>query len=132
MGGLPGFDWSGYFRSLEDRDVRALATWLAAEGLDVGELMEVVDRSYAEAPGHWRGQSHRYLAQVGRLAATLYARRKRRFAALMATLEEALISGALPGDVAPGELRLPTRPWTKRREPGELISTIERVRHGEA
>jgi hypothetical protein len=132
MGDLAGVDWPGYLCSLQDDDVRALAIWLAAEGLDVGELMDVVDGAYAQAPAHWRGQSQRYVAQVGRLAATAYALRKRRFAALMATLEEALISGALPGDVAPQELLLPTRPWTKRRQPGELIAALEHIRRGHA
>jgi hypothetical protein len=132
MADLARSDWPGYFRSLPDDDACALAIWLAAKGLDVGEFMEVVDRAYAAAPAHWDGQWQRYVAQFGRLAANAYARRKRRFAGLMATLEEALISGALPGDVAPQELRASALPWTKRRQPEELLCALERVRRGQA
>jgi hypothetical protein len=128
MADLAGVDWSDYLRSLRDDDVRALAIWLAARDLDVGEFMEVVDRAYTEAPAHWRGRSQRYIAQFGWLAANAYARRKRRFAALVATLEQALISGALPGDVMPQELTLVRLPRTKRRQSGELLSALERVR----
>jgi len=131
MADLTGCNWPGYVRSLQDNEVRALAIWLAAEGLDVGEFMEVVDQAYTAAPAHWRGQSQRYVAQFGRRAASDYARRKRRFARLMATLEDALISGALPGEVAPQELRQSMLPRMKRRQPGELVSAIERVRRGQ-
>jgi hypothetical protein len=131
MADLTGCNWPGYMRSLQDDEVRDLAIWLTVSGLDVSEFMEVVDRAYAVAPACWRGQSHRYVARFGRRAASIYARRKRRFARLMATLEEALISGALPGEVTPQELRLCTLPWTKRREPGEVLSALERVRRSQ-
>ncbi len=130
MADLAGPDWPGYFSSLRDDDVCALAIWLAANGLDVGEFMEVVDRAFAAAPARWQAQSQRYVARCGRLAAHAYARRKRRFAGLMATLEAAHISGALPGDVAPRELRPLALPWTRRRHPDELLGALERVRRG--
>src|SRR6266536_5454397 len=125
MADLTDLNWPGYVRSLQDDELRALATWLAAKGLGVGEFMEVVDRAYAVATAQWRWQSQHYVAQCGRRAANVYARRKRRFARLMATLEDALISGALPGEVAPQELQPSALPWTKRRQPDELVAALE-------
>lgn len=130
MTDLAGFDWEGYFRNLQDDEARALAIWLATEGLGLGELMEIVDRAYAALPGAWQGQPGLFVARVGQPAARGYARRKRFFAALMATFEEALVRGALPGDVAPHELRLIASPWTKPRQPEELLGTLQHARGG--
>jgi hypothetical protein len=113
MADVAGVDWPGYFRSLPAGEARALAAWLAAEGLAVGEFMEVVDRAYATAPEAWRGRSRPFVARRGRVAAAAYARRKRQCAGLLAALDEALISGALPGDVASRELRPCAPPWAK-------------------
>jgi hypothetical protein len=131
MAGLASFDWPGYLSSLPDGEAYALAIWLAAEGLGAGEFMEIVDRAYAEAPDHWQGRSRAFLAQVGRPEAEAFARRKRRFGALMATLEQALISGALPGEIAPQELALPALPRTDQRPAAELLDALERARCGQ-
>lgn len=128
MAGFVGFDWPGYLRRLPGGEARALATWLATEGLDVGEFMDVVDRAYATAPARWRARPRPFLARVGRPAAEAYARRKRRFAALSATLEEALVAGALPGEVAPEELRLPVSPHTEQRRAADHLAALERAR----
>jgi hypothetical protein len=99
-----GLDWVGYFHSLSDGEMLGLAAWLAAERLEVGEFMEVVDRAYAQASDARRCQSPVFMAWFGRPAAMRYARRKRRFSGLMAAQEEARMTGALPGDVALDEL----------------------------
>ncbi len=132
MADVAGFDWPGYFRGLQDDEARVLARWLAAEGLGLGEFMEIVDQAYAAAPDQWHGRSQPFMAHWGGPAAKAYARRKRRFAGLIATLEEALVSGALPGDVAPQELQLSASPWTKQRQAEELLSALERARRGQA
>jgi hypothetical protein len=130
MAGVAGFDWPGYFRSLDDDEARALARWLAAESLGVGEFTEVVDRAYAAAPDQWQGQPRPFVAQFGRPAAQAYARRKRGFAGL-AALEEALMSGALPGDVAPLELQTRASSYTRQRQADKLLSALERARRGQ-
>jgi hypothetical protein len=38
---LLGLDWPRYFRTLPEDEVRALATCLGTQGLQVGEFMEV-------------------------------------------------------------------------------------------
>jgi len=123
-----GLDWPGYLCSLDEEGGRALAIWLAAEGLQVGEFMEVVDRAYAAAPTAWQSQSRPFITEMGRPTAEAYARCKHRFAGLVAALEEALLSGAMAGDVSPQELRpLPTPPMHTR--PVALVSaTLERAR----
>jgi len=127
-----GIDWPRYFRALPDDDVRALATWLGAQGLQVGEFMEVVDRVYATAPRRWRGRTEVFVSVVGRPTARSYAQRKRHFGRLMAMLEAAMVSGALPGDVAPQELDLPVAIQTEPRPVDELLAALERVSHGRA
>jgi hypothetical protein len=128
MAGLACFDWPRYLSGLADGEARALATWLAAEGLDLGEFMDVVDRAYATAPARWRARPRPFLARLGRPAVEAYARRKRRFAHLLATLEEALVAGALPGEVAPEELRLPVSPHTEHRRAADHLAALERAR----
>jgi hypothetical protein len=128
MAGLACFDWPRYLSGLADAEARALATWLAAEGLALSEFMDVVDRAYAAAPAPQRVRPRPFLARWGRPAAAAYARRKRRFAALLAALDEALVSGALPGEVAPEELRLPVPPQVKERRTGELLAALQQAR----
>ncbi len=122
-------DWPGYFRALPEVDARALATWLGAHGLQVGEFMEVVDRSYAAWPEQWLGRPDAFISLVGKHTAMSYALRKRHFARLVAMLEEAMASGALPGEVAPQELDLPVKIQTERRSVEELLAAVERVTH---
>lgn len=107
MADVRGIDWSSYFRSLNDEDADALALWLATEGLRLGEFTEIVDRVHAAVPAASCGRLRSFLATLGLPTASLYALRKRRFAALMTVLDEALMSGVFPGDVNPEELRLP-------------------------
>ncbi len=130
MADLVGLDWPGYFRTLPEDEVRALATWLGAQGLQVGEFMEVVDRVYATAPRRWRGRTEVFVRVVGRPTARSYAQRKRHFGRLMAMLEAAMLSGALPGDVAPQELDLPVAIQTEPRAVDELLAALERASHG--
>jgi len=123
-----GLDWPGYLCSLDEEAGRALAIWLAAEELKIGEFMEVVDRAYAAAPTAWQSQSRLFMTEMGQPLAAAYARRKHRFAGLVAALEEALLSGAMAGDVSPQELRpLPTPPM-HRRPIAQVIATLERAR----
>ncbi len=127
MDDVEGLDWVGYFRGLSADEVRELAAWLAAEFLEVGEFMEIVDRGYAQASEEWRGRSRAFAAQCGRPVAKGYARRKRRFAELMAALEEARMSGALPGDVAPQELQPIRLPWAELAAPGSARTCGGRI-----
>jgi hypothetical protein len=131
MADLGGLDWPGVFRSLRNDDVRTLAFWLADLELQVGEFMEVVDRAYAGAPEPWRGQPQAFMLQIGQPAAQCYALRKRRYAHLMALLEEALASGALAGEVAPRELEFPVAPRPKPRPAEELAGALERAKRGQ-
>lgn len=105
MVAVSDFDWHGYVRGLGGDEALALARWLGNEGLSVGEFAEIVDGAYAAAPDQWCGQPRRFMAHVDRPAAAAYARRKRRFAGLIAAYEDALASGALPADAAPLELQ---------------------------
>ena len=125
-----GLDWPNYFRTLPEGDARALASWLGAQRLQVGEFMEVVDRAYAAWPRPWSGQRDAFIDLVGTQAAARYAFRKRHFARLVAMLEAAMISGALPGEVAPQELDLPVADQIAPRPVEELLSAVERVSHG--
>ncbi len=126
-----GLDWPDYLHSLQDDDIRVLACWLAAEGLLVGEFMEVVDRAYAAAPEPWRAQTQAFMIQIGQPAAERYVLRKRRFTRLMAMLEEALASGALAGEVAPQELELSVPPQPMPRSVKTLLDMLEHARHGQ-
>jgi hypothetical protein len=128
MADLVGLDWPRYFRTLPENDVRALATWLGAQGLRVGEFMEVVDRVYATAPRRSRGHTDIFVSVVGRPTARSYAQRKRHFGRLMAMLEAAIVSGALPGDVAPQELDRPVVIQTEPRPVDELLAALEQRR----
>ncbi len=127
MANQVGLDWPGYLRNLGGDDARALATWLGAQGLQVGEFMEVVDRAYATWPERRRWRPDAFISRVGRYAAASYAFRKRHFARLVAMLEEAMASGALPGEVAPQELDLPVKIHTEGRSVDELLAALERV-----
>jgi len=50
----------------------------------------------------------------------------------MAMVEAAMVSGALPGDVAPQELDLPVAIQIEPRPVDELLAALERVSHGRA
>lgn len=134
MNSLAGFDWIGYFRSLSDDEMSALAAWLVAERLAVGEFMEVVDRVYARMladpiASEWRGQPSLFVGWYGRPGAEEYARRKRQFADLMATFDAACMMGALPGDVAPEELEATQADWTKAPSLVSVLGALEYARH---
>lgn len=123
-----GFDWVGYFHSQSDDEIHELAAWLAAERLNVGEFMEVVDRVYARTSDEWRGQASVFVAWFGRQDAQEYARRKRHFAERMAALEEAGMTGALSGDVAPEELK-PLQPrWADAPSAETTLRALEGAR----
>jgi hypothetical protein len=122
-------DWPGYIRGLPAHEARALAAWLGAQGLQLGEFMELVDRAYARRHEHWRGRPDAFIRLVGTPVARRYALRKRRFARLVALLEAAMLSGAMPGEVAPYELDLPVAYLTSVRPMEELLAALERVSH---
>jgi hypothetical protein len=86
-----------------------------AQGLQLGEFMEVVDRVYATVPRRWRRRMEVFVSVVGRPTARSYAPRKRHFGRLMAMLEAVMLSGALTGDVAPQQLDLPVAIHTDAR-----------------
>ncbi len=130
MNNLTGLDWSDYFHGLSDDETRELAVWLATERLAVGEFMEIVDRVYARSPVEWRGQSPVFVSWFGRPGASEYARRKRRFAELVSALEEAHMTGALPGDVVPDELELFPPLWTEAPSIAEVLEELECARRG--
>lgn len=130
MKSVVGLDWIGYFLSLSDDEIRKLAAWLVAERLDVGEFMEVADRIYAQTPDEWRDQPSVFVAWFGRPSAAKYARRKQRFAELMAALEEAYMTGALPGDVAPEELKLSQPHWADAPSVERVLGELEYARRG--
>jgi hypothetical protein len=123
-----GIDWGGYFHSLSDAEIHELAGWLAAERLEVWEFEDIVDRVYAQVADTWHGQSAAFVASHGRPILIGYVRRRRRFAELMAALDEARLRGALPGDVALGELQPLPAPSSKRRSVEDLVSALERAR----
>jgi hypothetical protein len=129
MADLVGLDWTAYFRARSAEEIRTLATWLEAQGLQVGEFLDVVDREYATAPRPWRDRTEAFVRLIGRPAAQRYAQRKRHFGRLMALLEAAMLSGALPGDVAPEELDLPVVIPIRPRPIHELLDALERVSH---
>jgi hypothetical protein len=130
MDDLVGVNWVGYVRSLSDDDLRELAAWLAAEFLEIGEFMEIVDRAYRQTSDAWRGRSPEFVARMGRLVAQRYARRKRRFAELTVALEEARMTGALRDEVAPEELQVPRLAWREPHTVEELVSVLEHARGG--
>lgn len=135
MNSLVGLDWVGYFRSLSDDEVSALAAWLVAERLDVGEFMEVVDRVHARTlddrtVDEWRGQPSLFIGWYGRPGAEGYARRKRRFAELMAIRETVGMAGALPGEVAPEELEATQPDWAKTPSLERVLGALEYARRG--
>ena len=124
-----GLDWLGYFHSLSDDEMRKLASWLVAKHLHVGEFMEVVDRVYTQAADEWGGQPALFIVWHGRSAAEGYARRKQRFTELIAALDEARMTGALPGDVAPEELEFTQSRQAETPSIGEVLGAIEYARH---
>jgi hypothetical protein len=46
-------------------------------------------------------------------------------------LEQALMSGALPGEVAPQELALPVLARVPQRQAEDVLGALERLRHGQ-
>lgn len=131
MDDLVGLDWVGYFHTLSDDAIRELAAWLAAERLEVWELMDIVDRAYAQAAEDWHGRSLAFVTNCGLPVVEGYARRKRRFVELTeftAALEEAHLCGALPGDVAPEELQPLRLSLTKPRSVEDLVGVLQRAR----
>lgn len=130
MNSLIGLDWIGYFHSLSNDEMRALADWLVAERLDVGEFMEVVDRVFARTLYEWREQPSVFIVCYGRPGAEEYARRKRRFAELMGALDEACMTGALPGDVAPEELEATQPDWAEAPSLESVLGALEYARRG--
>lgn len=130
MDNVVGMDWGDYFHRLSDDEIRELATWLAAECLEVWEFMDIVDRAYAQASDDWHERPPAFVASRGRPAVEGYARRKRRFAELTTALDEACLCGALPGDVAPEDLRPLRSPKTEPRPVEDLLSALERARGG--
>jgi hypothetical protein len=127
MADQASLDWPGYFRGLHAHEARALATWLGAQGLQLGEFMELVDRAYARRHERWRGRQDAFIHLVGTPVARRYALRKRHFARLVALLEAAMLSGAMSGEVAPHELDLPVADLTEVRPTEELLAALERV-----
>jgi hypothetical protein len=133
MDNMVGFDWVDYFHCLSQDAIHELAAWLAAQQLEVWEFTDIVDRAYAQLPGGPDRGSAEFVARVGRPAAEAYAGRKRLFTRLMATLialEDARMSGALPGEVALGELQPRPTPSTRLRSEDELLGALERARSG--
>jgi hypothetical protein len=129
MDELVGLNWVRHLRCLSDDEIRELAAWLVAELLQVGEFMEIVDRAYARAPGEWRRLAPPFVARIGRPVAAAYARRKLRFGELVAALEDARASGALPGEVDPRELQSVPSPWMAwRRDAKDLLAAVKRAR----
>jgi hypothetical protein len=129
MGDWPGIDWGNYFHRLSDDEIGELAMWLAAEDLAVGEFTDLLDRLSRRAADEWRGRSLALVASCGHAMVEEYARRKRRYVELLAALEEAQMSGALPGEVAPKELQ-PLPRAAPRRTAEELLQVLERARSG--
>lgn len=125
MDHMLGLDWAAFAHSLSEDELRELAAWLAAEFLEIGEFVEVVDREYAHASDAWHTQSTTFVNWRGRPVAQLYARRKRRYAELVAGVEDARMTGALPGEFAPEDLRAPGLCWTESRTVEELVGVLE-------
>jgi hypothetical protein len=128
MANNEGLDWPDFWQSLDEDGAGALARWLAAEELRVGEFMEVVDRAFVDAPETWRRRSRDFVTQIGRPSAEVYARRKHQFIGLMVAFQDALLCGALPGDVAPHQLRPTLTPPRQIRPAANLLAAIQRVR----
>jgi hypothetical protein len=131
FGEFVGVDWVGYLHGLSDAEIHELAGWLAAERLEVWEFEDVVDRVYAQVADTWHGRPAAFVASHGRPILIGYARRRRRFAELMAALDEARLCGALPGDVALEELQPLPAPGSKRRSVEDVLRVLERARGGE-
>ncbi|HEX8033095.1 MAG TPA: hypothetical protein VF510_04575 [Ktedonobacterales bacterium] len=130
MDKVTGLDWGGYFHDLSDDDIRELASWLAAECIEVWEFMDIVDRAYVQTAEAQRERSLAFVRSHGRPVVAGYARRKRRFAELTATLDEACLRGALPGEVAPEELQPLRVPETRHHSAEDLLGVLERTRGG--
>jgi hypothetical protein len=123
-----GIDWYDYLHCLSDDQMRELATWLASESLKVSEFTDLVDRVYAQASDEWRGKPPTFIARYGRPMVERYAQRKRGFAEHLAALEDAYMSGALPGDVLGAELSPLRPPGPDARSMDEVLSVLERIR----
>ncbi len=130
MDDVLGINWVDYFHRLSDDELRKLAAWLAAELLQVSEFTDILDRVYTHTADEWHGRSLAFVATCGRPVVEGYADRKRRFAELMAAFDDAQMSGAFSGDVAPEELRPLRRPQITSRTADDLLSVLVRVRSG--
>jgi hypothetical protein len=127
-----GLDWAAYFHGLSEAALGELAGWLADQRLEAWEFLDIVDRAYVQAGEDRRGEALAFVSRWGRPAVAGYARRKRYFTELAASLEEARLRGALPGDVAPDELR-PLQPQPSLTRPPskeEVLHALQRVRGG--
>jgi hypothetical protein len=132
MGESLGLDWAEYLHSLSEDALGELAAWLAAQRLEAWEFLDIVDRAYVQAGEDRRGEALTFITRWGRPAVAGYARRKRHFAELTATIEEARQRGALPGDVAPDELQ-PLQPQPSLvRSPSkeDVLNALHRVQGG--
>ena len=130
MENVMDIDWSDYFHRLSDDQMRELASWLAAESLKVSEFTDIVDRVYAQASDEWHGRPPAFVASYGRPIMERYARRRRGFAEGLAAVEDAKMSGALPGDFASAELQPLRLPRSEPRSVEDVLSALERVRGG--
>jgi|GEM_PF-1808653 len=131
MDNVVGIDWVDYFHCLSQDAIHELAAWLVAQQLEVWEFTDIVDRAYTQIPEGADRPSAEFVARIGRPAAEAYAGRKRVFARLMArlvALEDARMSGALPGEVALGEIEPRPMPSTRVRSADELFGVLERAR----
>jgi hypothetical protein len=128
MHGLLDIDWAAYFHCLSDNDLHELAAWLAAEGLEVSEFTDLIDRAYAQTSNEWRGRPLAFVATCGRPVVARYANRKRHFAGLLAALEDARMCGALPGEVELRELAPLYPPAPAPRSAERMLSVLERAR----
>ena len=122
-----GIDWCDYFHHLSSNQIVELATWLAAEYLKVSEFTDIVDRVYAQASDEWHRQPPAFIDGYGRPIVARYAHRKRGFAEHQAALEDARMSGALPGDVGSGELRPLRLPGIETRSVDDVLSALQRM-----
>jgi len=128
MSASMGIDWCEYFHGLSDEQLRELAIWLAARFLKVSEFTDIVDRVYAQVSEERRGPSPTFIVRYGRSVVERYAQRKRSFTELMAALEDATMSGALPGDVAAQELSPLRAPQSASQSVEDVLRALERVR----
>jgi hypothetical protein len=123
-----GINWCDYFRCLSDDQMRELATWLAADSLKVSEFTDIVDRVYAQASDEWHGRSPAFVATYGRPIMERYVRRRRGFVEVLAAVEDAKMSGALPGNFVSQELQPIRKPQPEPRSVEDVLSALEHLR----